>query len=114
MFDYAFVLLVGLLDANRWVQRYSLIIVFGFLANFSIIGYEYYQWNRQGSRAIRADRRALKNHTLYVKKGWLKSMEVRLNEWNVNTISPPSNLPSTDWKSFAADDFSDWKYIFVR
>ena len=114
LFVYAFVLLFGLLDANRWVQRYSLIIVFGFLANFSIIGYEYYQWNRQGSRAIRADRRALKNHTLYVKKGWLKSMEVRLNEWNVNTISPPSNLPSTDWKSFAADDFSDWKYIFVR
>lgn len=114
LFVYAFVLLFGLLDANRWVQRYALIIVFGFLANFSIIGYEYYQWNRQGSRAIRADRRALKNHTLYVKKGWLKSMEVRLNEWNVQTITPPNNKPTTDWKSFAADDFSDWKYIFVR
>ncbi len=113
LFIYGFVLLFGLLDDSRWIQRYSLIIILGFLTNFSIIGYEYYQWNRQGTRAIRAEKRVLKNNTIYIKKGWLKSMEIRLAEWKVKTIPYPNTSAAPEWKSFAADDFSDWKYIFV-
>ncbi len=113
LFVYGFILLFGLLDANRWVQRYALIVLLGFLTNFGIIGYQYYQWNRQGTRAIRAEKRELKNKTIYIKKGWLKSMEIRLAEWKVKTIPYPNTTDNPEWKSFAADDFSGWKYIFV-
>lgn len=113
LFVLGWILLFGLLDTNRWIQRFSLILTLGLITNFSICGYEYFKWNQQGSKAIHAEKKILQDHPLIIKKGWIRSMDARLKEWNIQTINPNTKTDNYQWKSFAADGMSGWQYTFV-
>ena len=111
LFVLGWILLFGLLDTNRWIQRFALVLTIGLIANFSVCGYEYFKWNQQGSLAIHAEKKRLHDQPLVIKKGWVRSMDVRLKEWNIQPIAPKTN--NIQWKSFAADGMSGWQYTFV-
>lgn len=113
LFIFGWILLFGLLDTNRWIQRYALILAVGFIANFSICGYEYFRWNQQGSHAIHAEKKILENQSLAIKKGWVRSMDVRLKEWNITTLEANIDPKNNPWKTFASDGMSGWQYTFV-
>jgi hypothetical protein len=114
LFVLGWILLFGLLDTNRWIQRYALLLIIGLIANFSICGYEYFRWNQQGSHAIHAEKKVIQNKALTIKKGWVKSMEIRLKEWQITSIEADPNQKNIQWKSFAADGMSGWQYTFVK
>ncbi|MEY3598643.1 MAG: hypothetical protein RL521_1065 [Bacteroidota bacterium] len=114
LFVLGWILLFGLLDTNRWIQRYALLLIIGLIANFSICGYEYFRWNQQGSHAIHAEKKVIQNKALTIKKGWVKSMEIRLKEWQITSIEADPIQKNIQWKSFAADGMSGWQYTFVK
>jgi hypothetical protein len=113
LFVLGWILLFGLLDTNRWIQSYTFILVVGFIANFAICGLEYAKWNQAGSQAIHAEKKQLQHQSLYIKKGWIRSMDIRMKEWGIQQLSVPNDNKNIAWKSFASDGMSGWQYTFV-
>ena len=113
LYIYLLVIIPVLLSKYWLVKFYGYLILVGFSVSFMFAYIQYFQWNVEKTALLNKSFAALKNKPYHLKKGWMKSFGVKLEERSLLKLASPST-PQDTLKSFKGDDVSGWLYTFVE
>ena len=113
LYIYLLMIIPVLLSKYWLVKFYGQLILVGFSVSFMFAYIEYFQWNVEKTALLNKSFAALKNKPYHLKKGWMKSFGVKLEERSLLKLASPST-PQDTLKSFKGDDVSGWLYTFVE
>ena len=113
LYIYLLVIIPVLLSKYWLVKFYGQLILVGFSVSFMFAYIEYFQWNAENTALLNKSFAALKNKPYHLKKGWMMSFGVKLEERGLLKLASPST-PQDTLKSFKGDDVSGWLYTFVE
>ena len=113
LFIYLLVIIPVLLSKYWLIKFYGHLLLVGFIISFMFAHIQYYQWNVEKTALLNKSFAALKNKPYHLKKGWMMSFGVKLEERNLLQFAQPST-PQDTLKSFKGDDVTGWLYTFVE
>ena len=113
LFIYLLVIIPVLLSKYWLIKFYGHLLLVGFIISFMFAHIQYYQWNAEKTALLNKSFSALKNKPYHLKKGWMMSFGVKLEERNLFQFAQPST-PQDTLKSFKGDDVTGWLYTFVE
>ena len=113
LFIYILVIIPVLLSKYWLIKFYGHLLLVGFIISFMFAHIQYYQWNVEKTALLNKSFAALKNKPYHLKKGWMMSFGVKLEERNLLQFAQPST-PQDTLKSFKGDDVTGWLYTFVE
>ena len=113
LFIYLLVIIPVLLSKYWLIKFYGHLLLVGFIISFMFAHIQYYQWNVEKTVLLNKSFAALKNKPYHLKKGWMMSFGVKLEERNLLQFAQPST-PQDTLKSFKGDDVTGWLYTFVE
>ena len=113
LFIYILVIIPVLLSKYWLIKFYGHLLLVGFIISFMFAHIQYYQWNVEKTALLNKSFSALKNKPYHLKKGWMMSFGVKLEERNLLQFAQPST-PQDTLKSFKGDDVTGWLYTFVE
>ena len=113
LFIYILVIIPVLLSKYWLIKFYGHLLLVGFIISFMFAHIQYYQWNAEKTALLNKSFAALKNKPYHLKKGWMMSFGVKLEERNLLQFAQPST-PQDTLKSFKGDDVTGWLYTFVE
>ena len=113
LFIYILVIIPVLLSKYWLIKFYGHLLLVGFIISFMFAHIQYYQWNAEKTALLNKSFSALKNKPYHLKKGWMMSFGVKLEERNLLQFAQPST-PQDTLKSFKGDDVTGWLYTFVE
>lgn len=113
LFVYFLFILPALLHKNWWLKCYGHFILFGFLVSFILSHNQYYKWNAEKTCLLKTNFNALKNTKFQLKKGWVRSFEIKLQERNLVGTALAENSKDS-LKNFSGDDVSGWLYTLKK
>ena len=113
LFIYILVIIPALLSKYWLIKFYGHLLLVGFIISFMFAHIQYYQWNAEKTALLNKSFSALKNKPYHLKKGWMMSFGVKLEERNLLQFAQPST-PQDTLKSFKGDDVTGWLYTFVE
>ena len=113
LYIYLLVIIPVLLSKYWLVKFYGQLILVGFSVSFMFAYIQYFQWNVEKTALLNKSFAALKNKPYHLKKGWMMSFGVKLEERGLLKLASPST-PQDTLKSFKGDDVSGWLYTFVE
>ena len=109
-FFYLFFILFGLIHLNKWIKYYASFVAFIAFINVGITHKQYLSYNREKTCLFNSELEKMKNKKVCVKKGWLKSFELRLKEKEIDYHFCKDEKKQNEFLVFKGDDFSNWKY----
>jgi hypothetical protein len=113
LFVYILVI-IPVLHSKYWlVKFYGHLLLVGFIISFLFAHIQYYQWNVEKTALLNKSFAEMKNKPYHLKKGWMMSFGVKLEERNLLQFAQPS-MPQDTLKSFKGDDVTGWLYTFVE
>ena len=113
LFIYLLVIIPVLLSKYWLIKFYGHLLLVGFIISFMFVHIQYYQWNVEKTALLNKSFSALKNKPYHLKKGWMMSFGVKLEERNLLQFAQPST-PQDTLKNFKGDDVTGWLYTFVE
>ena len=113
LYIYLLMIIPVLLSKYWLVKFYGQLMLVGFSVSFMFAHIQYFQWNVEKTALLNKSFAALKNKPYHLKKGWMKSFGVKLEERSLLKLASPST-PQDTLKSFKGDDVSGWLYTFVE
>ena len=113
LYIYLLVILPVLLSKYRLIKFYGYLLLLGFMISFMFAHIQYYQWNVEKTALLNKSFAALKNKPYHLKKGWMMSFGVKLEERGLLKLASPST-PQDSLKTFKGDEVSGWLYTFVE
>ena len=113
LFIYILVIIPVLLSKYWLIKFYGHLLLVGFIISFMFAHIQYYQWNVEKKALLNKSFAALKNKPYHLKKGWMMSFGVKLEERNLLQFAQPST-PQDTLKSFKGDDVTGWLYTFAE
>lgn len=113
LFVYILVIIPVLLSKYWLVKFYGHLLLVGFIISFLFAHIQYYQWNVEKTTLLNKSFAEMKNKPYHLKKGWMMSFGVKLEERNLLQFAQPS-MPQDTLKSFKGDDVTGWLYTFVE
>jgi hypothetical protein len=113
LYIYLLVILPVLLSKYWLVKFYGHLLLLGFMISFMFAHIQYYQWNVEKTALLNKSFSALKNKPYHLKKGWMMSFGVKLEERGLLKLASPST-PQDTLISFKGDEVSGWLYTFVE
>ena len=113
LFIYLLVIIPVLLSKYWLIKFYGHLLLVGFIISFMFAHIQYYQWNVEKTALLNKSFSALKNKPYHLKKGWMMSFGVKLEERNLLQFAQPST-PQDTLKSFKGDDVTGWLYTFAE
>jgi hypothetical protein len=113
LFIYLLVIIPVLLSKYWLIKFYGHLLLVGFSVSFMFAHLQYYQWNAEKTALLNKSFAALKNKPYHLKKGWMMSFGVKLEERNLLQFAQPST-PQDTLKNFKGDDVTGWLYTFVE
>ena len=113
LFIYILVIIPVLLSKYWLIKFYGHLLLVGFIISFMFAHIQYYQWNVEKTALLNKSFAALKNKPYHLKKGWMMSFGVKLEERNLLQFAQPST-PQDTLKSFKGDDVTGWLYTFAE
>jgi hypothetical protein len=106
--------IIPVLHSKYWlVKFYGHLLLVGFIISFLFAHIQYYQWNVEKTTLLNKNFAEMKNKPYHLKKGWMMSFGVKLEERNLLQFAQPST-PQDTLKSFKGDDVTGWLYTFVE
>jgi len=113
LFIYILVIIPVLLSKYWLIKFYGHLLLVGFSVSFMFAHLQYYQWNAEKTALLNKSFAALKNKPYHLKKGWMMSFGVKLEERDLLQFAQPST-PQDTLKNFKGDDVTGWLYTFVE
>ena len=113
LFIYLLVIIPVLLSKYWLVKFYGHLLLVGFSVSFMFAHIEYYQWNTEMTGLLNKNFAALKDKPYRIKKGWMMSFGLKLEERDLLRLAQPPT-PQDTLKNFNGDGVSGWLYTFVE
>lgn len=113
LYIYLLVIIPVLLSKYWLIKFYGQLILVGFSVSFMFAYIQYFQWNVEKTDLLNKNFTEIKNKPYHLKKGWMMSFGVKLEERGLLKLASPST-PQDTLKSFKGDDVSGWLYTFVE
>jgi len=113
LFIYLLVIIPVLLSKYWLVKFYGHLLLVGFSVSFMFAHIEYYQWNTEMTGLLNKNFAALKDKPYRLKKGWMMSFGLKLEERDLLRLAQPPT-PQDTLKNFNGDGVSGWLYTFVE
>jgi hypothetical protein len=95
LYIYLLVIIPVLLSKYWLVKFYGYLILVGFSVSFMFAYIQYFQWNVEKTALLNKSFAALKNKPYHLKKGWMKSFGVKLEERSLLKLASPSTPQDT-------------------
>jgi hypothetical protein len=89
------------------------LLLVGFMISFMFAHIQYYQWNSEMTGLLNKNFAALKDKPYRLKKGWMMSFGLKLEERDLLRFAQPPT-PQDTLKNFNGDGVSGWLYTFVE
>jgi hypothetical protein len=113
LFIYLLVIIPVLLSKYWLVKFYGHLLLVGFSVSFMFAHIQYYQWNSEMTGLLNKNFAALKDKPYRLKKGWMMSFGLKLEERDLLRLAQPPT-PQDTLKNFNGDGVSGWLYTFVE
>ena len=113
LFIYLLVIIPVLLSKYWLIKFYGHLLLVGFMISFMFAHIQYYQWNTEMTGLLNKNFEALKDKPYRLKKGWMMSFGLKLEERDLLRLAQPPT-PQDTLKNFNGDGVSGWLYTFVE
>ena len=113
LFIYLLVIIPVLLSKYWLIKFYGHLLLVGFMISFMFAHIQYYQWNSEMTGLLNKNFAALKDKPYRLKKGWMMSFGLKLEERDLLRLAQPPT-PQDTLKNFNGDGVSGWLYTFVE
>ena len=113
LFIYLLVIIPVLLSKYWLIKFYGHLLLVGFMISFMFAHIQYYQWNSEMTGLLNKNFAALKDKPYSLKKGWMMSFGLKLEERDLLRLAQPPT-PQDTLKNFNGDGVSGWLYTFVE